>query len=237
MLSTTRAIVLRTIAHRDRRAVLKAYTEAFGLRGYVVRSGGRSGVPPALLQPLSRLELVVDERADRDLHMLREARVEKPYLRVHGDMLRGAVLLFLQEVLLRTLQEETADAALFRFLQRTLDALDAPGPVHGLPVVFLMQYTRFLGFFPEAPRPGQDHFDPEEGRFVHPGEGGPRTLPPAVAQGLVALMELPVEEHARLTLQPHDRRELLGRLLLYHRLHVHGMGELRSPAVLHEVLH
>ena len=59
MLQTTRAIVLRTIRHGDRGVVLKAFTEASGLRGYMVRTGGKGPSRMAALQPLARVELVV----------------------------------------------------------------------------------------------------------------------------------------------------------------------------------
>ena len=32
-----------------------------------------------------------------------------------------------------------------------------------------------------------------------------------------------------------ERRDLLDHLLLYYRMHLEGLGELRSPAVLHQV--
>jgi hypothetical protein len=33
-----------------------------------------------------------------------------------------------------------------------------------------------------------------------------------------------------------QRRELLDHLLLYFRMHLEGLGELKSPAILHQVL-
>ena len=45
MLHTTRGIVLRTFKHGDGSNVLKAYTEAFGARTYMVRTGKRGGAP------------------------------------------------------------------------------------------------------------------------------------------------------------------------------------------------
>ena len=131
MLHTTKALVLRTIRHTDSTLVLKAYTEAFGLRSYLVRtpkSARRPGTA-ALLQPLTRSELVVDERADRDLHQVREIRLRRPYLRVPGDAMRTAQLLFVQELLVRTLREESGDPGLWCFLEEALELLDSGGDV------------------------------------------------------------------------------------------------------------
>ena len=99
MLHTTRAVVLRTIKHGDRTVVLKAYTELFGLRSYMVRSGGKGGVAPSALLPLSRVELVVTENTEREMHTVRELRVERPYTQLHVDAIRGTLALFTQELL------------------------------------------------------------------------------------------------------------------------------------------
>ena len=76
MLHTVSAIVLRTIRHGDPTTILKCYTDRFGLRSYVVRTGSKKGTRMALLLPLNRLEMVVTEDADRDLNNVREMRVD-----------------------------------------------------------------------------------------------------------------------------------------------------------------
>lgn len=232
---TTRAIVLRTVPHRDKLVVLKAYTEAHGLRGYLMRSGGRSGMAPALHQPLNRLELVADERADRDLLHLHEARVESPFNSAHDHPVKATVLLFMQELLYRTLKEEVHDAELFSFLHHALDVLDHSAEVAAYPLLFLLNYGRFLGFHPEAPQEGHDHFDLQEGEFVPPGSGGHMMGPPH-SSDLAMLLDQPMEATATVKLPAARRRALLDRLLLYYQFHIESLGQLKAPAVLHQVL-
>lgn len=232
---TTRAIVLRTVPHRDKLVVLKVYTEAHGLRGYLVRNGGRGGMAPALHQPLNRLELVADERADRDLMHLHEARVESPFRSAHADPVKATVLLFMQELLYRTLKEEVHDAELFAFLHHALEVLDQSVEVAAFPLLFLLNYGRFLGFHPEPPRSGHDHFDLQEGEFVPPASGG-HVMGPPHSSDLAMLLDQPMDAAAHLKLPAARRRALLDRLLLYYQLHIESLGQLRSPAVLHQVL-
>ncbi|MBK8341244.1 MAG: DNA repair protein RecO C-terminal domain-containing protein [Flavobacteriales bacterium] len=236
MLHTTRALVLRAIAHRDRMIVLKAYTEEFGLRSYLVRGSAKRGLPQALLQPLNRIELVVDERAERDLHHVRDMRLYRPYLHIHGDAVRGAVLLFLQEVLYRTLREEAGDAALFAFLDTALDRLDQTEDLRHFPLVFLLKYATMLGFAPEAPEAAEPYFDLQEGRFVHEQPLHAHAIGPPLTAVLAALLSIDLETSPDVTVPAAQRRELLDLLLRYLRLHVPGAPELRSPEVLHQLL-
>lgn len=236
MLHTTRAIVLRTIRHGDRSVVLKAYTEAFGLRSYAVRAGGKGGIREALLRPLERLELVVTEMPERDLQQVREARSDRPYVQLPEDPMRAAFALFVQEVLYRTLCEEAADPAAFAFLQMALEALDHWPDLADLPNLLLAHWARYLGFFPEPPAAGEDRFDLREGHFFNGAPPHELCLDPGLSAELAALLEHPLQQgplHGRP--MPH-RRAVLDALLLYYRLHLPGFGELRSPEVLRAVL-
>ena len=233
MLHTTRAIVLRTIRHGERTVILKAYTEQFGLRSYVVRAGGRSGVQQALLQPLSRLELVADERSDRDLHTVKEARSEMPGAPM-GHPGKAAAALFTQEVLLRVLKEEAADQDLFLFAHSAIETIDREDDLSHFPLSFLTGLMRHLGFQPSLPEHGEENFDLLEGQFVHGDAPSGHTLRAPLSTGLAALLE-PFRE-VPLRFPAAERRELLDHLLLFYRLHVEGFGELRSIDVLREVL-
>ncbi|MBK8614154.1 MAG: DNA repair protein RecO [Flavobacteriales bacterium] len=235
MLQTTRAIVLRTIRHGDRGLVLKAFTESFGLRSYMVRTGGKGPSRMAALQALSRVELVVTETADRDLHQLREVRVERPYTNLSMDPVRGTVALFVQELLVRVLREESADPALFEFLQEALESLDTAEDLSHFPLLFLVELSRHLGIDPEPPVDEADHFDLREGRFVEASHAHGHVIGPPQSHALAELLRAGPDAHA-LRIPGPVRRLLLDQLLLYYRMHLEGLGELRSPAVLHQVL-
>jgi DNA repair protein RecO (recombination protein O) len=238
MLQVTRAIVLRTIRHGDRSIVLRSLTERFGPRTYMVRTGARNGIRPALLEPLSRLELVVTEDPDHDMHHVREVRAEHPYLRLMRDPVRAALVLFTQEVLYNSLRQDAPDPDLFRFVSATLDELDGEAPPSPLfPQFFLLGLSHQLGFFPAPAAAGEDHFDPREGHFLTGSpahvHGFDRELSALLAALLDRWPEVPVEPGMNTA----ARKALLEGLLLYFRFHLPEFGELRSPAVLHAVLH
>lgn len=236
MVHTTRAIVLKTIRHGDTTVVLKAYTELFGLRSFLVRSGGKGGVSRAALQPLNRVELVVNEYTDRDLHAVREMRVDRPYRLLPFDPVRGTLALFVQEVLYRVLRGEAADPDLFAFLDEALESMDAAPDIRNYPLVFLVQLSGQLGFMPAPPAPGEDRFDLQEGEFIRSAALHGHTLGPPLSSHLAALLSVGLGDLPGPPIDPAHRHALLDHLLLYYRMHIEGLGELRSPAVLHQVL-
>lgn len=235
-LHTTRAVVLRTFRHGDNSVVLKAYTEAFGARSYIVRVGKRSAARPAHLQPLARVELVVTERAEREMHHVQEARLEKAYTGATTDQPRALVLLFAQEVFYRTLREESPDNALFNCVLQLLDEIDTSDRPGHLPLLVLVRLAKHIGFLPEMPQPGDDRFDLREGRFFHGPPPHAFCMEPMIALGFAELMRS-ASTGTELQLGPAVRKELLDQLLAYFRMHVEGFGQLRSPEVLHAILH
>ncbi len=236
MLQTTRAIVIRTVRYADQRTILKAYTEHAGMRSYVVRTGKRGTGTQAALQALNRVELVADDSPDSDLHVLRELRVAKPYTTLPYDPVRGTIALFVQELLYKVLREEAADESLYAFLEEALEVMDSVADVTHFPLLFLLQLSGHLGFLPEAPAPGEDRFDLKEGHFMRGGAQHGHTLGPPLSHALAALLEVPLDGLPQPRIATAQRRDLLDHLLLYYRLHLEGMGEMRSPAVLHQVL-
>jgi DNA repair protein RecO (recombination protein O) len=239
MLQTTKAVVLRTVRHADKSTVLRAYTERFGLRSYMVRTGTKGASRLAALQPLSRVELVVPEAGEHDLRTVRDLRIDRPYTRLQQEPMRGVLMLFAQEVLNRALREESADAQLYAFVQDTLEAMDTGADMAHQPLLLLVGLSKHLGFFPEAPEEGEHRFDLREGYFFRGDAPHEFCMEPAQADlfaELIGRVEEPDGTAAPLRASAQVRRRLLDDLLIYYRLHVEGFGELRSLEVLRAVL-
>lgn len=239
MLQTTKAVVLRVVKYADKSVVLRAYTEQFGLRSYMVRTGAKGASMFAALQPLSRVELVAPEAGERDMRTVRDLRIHRPYTRVQQEPLRGVLLLFAQEVFDRTLREESADAQLYGFVQEALESMDTGMDMAHQPLLLLVGLSRQLGFFPEAPEADEQRFDLREGYFFQGDAPHEFCMEPAQAAlfaELIAQVEMREGAVVPFKASTEVRRRLMDDLLIYFRLHVEGFGELRSLEVLRAVL-
>ena len=236
MFVTTRAILLRAIRHGDAKAVLTLWTERHGMCTGVTRIGVKRGASASQLLPLGRLEVIIGERLDREIQVIRELRVEIPFSRIHADPVRAALALFVQEVLYRALRSHGADHPLTGFLYEALAVLDGSDELGHFPILFLLGLADKLGFGPEPQWHEGDRFDPVEGQFVGGAVPHGHTLDEFHSAALASMLGVPIHGGHTCRLSRQTRRAMLDHLLLYFRIHLDGMGELRSPAMLHQAL-
>lgn len=220
MLEKTRAVVLNTLRYTDTKLIATLFTESRGAVSYIVRQpqGRRPTVQSVLLSPLMQLEVVMDYRDSERLQRIVDVQVEYPYKTVPYNPLKQTIALFLGEFLYYALREEQANPELFAYLTGSLQWLDAREEGYAnFPTTFLIRLSRFLGFWP----------DTEEAQAVL-REGETNLVP------LLLRMDFATMHLFRFTRE--QRTRLLEVLNNYYRLHIPHFPELRSMAILREVL-
>lgn len=151
MLHKTKGIVLNYIKYSDTSIIAKIYTEAFGLQSYIVNSvrSSKAKNKIALFQPLTLLDMVVYHKNSHGLQRISEMRTAEPYFSIPFDIHKISISIFLSEILLKTLKEETANQELFDFLYHSFHALDKiEKNTLNFHVSFMLRYSFYLGFFP-----------------------------------------------------------------------------------------
>jgi DNA repair protein RecO (recombination protein O) len=104
-------------------------------------------------------------------------------------------------------------------------------------LAFLMQLTRYLGFFPQTNDYGSASiFDLRDGVFRPSIPDHPLFADVAESRLIELLRELPFAALHELKLNAEQRRLLLVYLLRYYELHLSNMKDIRSHQVLSEVL-
>ena len=236
MLSNTRGIVLQHYKYSESSIIAKIYTEEFGLQSYIVKGirSKRSKTRLALFQPLTLLDLVVDYRESRSLQHLRETNVAFPYHHVHEDITKRAILLFIQEVLYKSLREENPDRELFGWLFNALTWFDLTDKrIANFHLLLMIQLSRFLGFYPKRKQQLQIYvFDLQEGQLTESIPEHPNYIRGPITGQVMDLLNCTFEDIDTLSINTGERRELMDALLLYFRLHVPGFGTLKSLEVL-----
>ncbi len=241
MLVKTKGVVLHTIKYGDTSLIAQIYTESHGRQAFLVR-GGRGKLsrhPARLLQPLYLLEMEVYYKASREIQHLKELKPHIIFQTIPHDIKKSTVSLFLGEVLSRTLREEEPNPDLFDFLQSSIQFYDLS--IEGnswFHLLFLAQLTKFLGFYPDnnysAEKP---YFDLLNGHFVPAVPLHPHYLSAGESGEMNRLLQAGFSTAMENYPQAGRRKDLLDDLIRYFRLHVEGMGEIRSYAVLRELYH
>jgi DNA repair protein RecO (recombination protein O) len=239
MLHKTRGIVLRTVDYSDTSIITKIYTEQFGVQSYLIKGAKRknASIKANLFQPLSLLELVVYKKEKKNLQILKEAATGYHFTSIQNEPAKASILFFLNEILLKCLQEEEENPELFSFLYESIQSLDtAENNFSNFHLIFLMRLARFLGFFPQGFfSETNSFFDLQEGQFkseepMHPdflGKENSRLIGKIILSNYYSM--------ANLNISGNERKELLDILLRFYHLHLSNMGNLSSRKVLEEV--
>jgi DNA repair protein RecO (recombination protein O) len=237
----TQGIVIRTIKYGETSIIADIFTEEKGLCTFIggsVRTA-RSRMPFSLFQPMTVIDMVSYWKDDTSaLHRLKECKAGRVWTGIPFDLRKGAVALFIAEVMRKCLHEGNNNEALYGDLLDILQFLDATtGPVSNIHLHFLVHLAGHLGFQPQVDTPkSMPFFDLKEGEVVAqtPLHGQYMTAQETV--NLTAFCNTPLEEAALLQMPYADRKTLLTKLLLYYQLHVPGFDEIHTPAVLEMVM-
>ncbi|GGF17651.1 DNA repair protein RecO [Hymenobacter cavernae] len=237
MLIKTRGIVLNYIRYRETSIIARVYTERLGLQTYIV-NGVRKAKPPgriALFQPFTLLELVAYTSRQGGITRLSEYRCEQQFRTLPYDVRKSSIVLFLSEMVSRTVLEEEENEPMFNFLHESILAFDAQeSGFENFALVFLLQLTAYLGFGVQA---GSEITT--QVAFATESANSARGTGPAALrfQEFDQYFDELLRDPASATVpNGRIRRELLDVLIRYYQLHVEKLGDIRSLSVLSEVL-
>ena len=241
MIRKTRGIVLHTLRYGESSLVVHAYTEQYGRQTYMVKGVRKSRKTNRsnLFQPLFILDFEVYHKEQREMQMVREVSRTLPLNSLPYDLTKSTQAIFMAEVLYRTVKEEEANPVLAHFLLHSIQYLDTlEEALPDFHIVFLFQLSKHLGFFP-----GRNHdenhryFSLQSGRFEHFDRDPDLYLDADLSALWSRYLNADFRSIEAWLTDGAARKQVLDALVKYYRLHVEGMGEVRSLEVLHAFFH
>lgn len=165
---TTKAIVLSSLKYGDTSLIVKCYTEVEGVKTYLIRGvlkPKKKGIKAAYFQPLTQLKIVAKHNTKNTLNSLKEVQIIQPYKTIHSDIIKQSVVFFLSEILANAIQEEEQNTTLYSYLETAFIWLDVHQNISNFHLLFLLNLTGFLGFYPDMSNKEKLGFNLLEGRF------------------------------------------------------------------------
>lgn len=233
MLVTTRALVISALKYGEADLIVKCFTEEAGLKTYLLRSilkSKKGKLRTAMFQPATQLEIVAMHKDKGTLESIREAKVTQPYVSLHTDILKSSIVLFLSEMLRNAIQEEEENRPLFAYLEHAFLWLDLHTNTANFHLLFLLELTKYLGFYPETSGVGQPHFNLESGNFE--AVETRYSISEENLETLKALLGINFDALPTLKLNQKRRASFVNMLLSYYELHLHSFRKPKSLAVL-----
>lgn len=237
MITASRGIVLHTADYSETSLIARIYTRNNGLMSFIAKGVRKKGasIRKNLFQPLNLVEVVYYFKENSSLHTLREISIEKQFNLIPTDISRSSVLIYMNELLNRSVPAAGPDSALFDFIRDSVLRLDDISTVPAMfPLDFTLRLTHYLGFSPRADY-DKEHtvFDLMEGCYSVSEPEHPYYLKPPLSGTLAGLIGNP---ELLAGTKYEDRSLLLEKLFDYYRLHLPGFGEMKSYEVLKAVL-
>ena len=255
MLTKSRIIVLHTIKHSDSGMVVQCYSDVKGRSACYFFAGGKHS-KSAMMFPLSMLDVVLFSRHQEGntMPVIKEAVPVCQLPNLKTDIRKGAISIFMCELLLKTLKESSPDPSLFVFLSNSIMLLEAVDEgVENFHLHFAVNLCKVLGYMPEdnysgpsfPPNPtvgqaggsnpdSRTHFNFTTGKFTHDYSEA-FCFQPEESLLLHQIMSTPLAALREITCSGQMRNRFLGKIIDYLSFHTSLRIELKSLAVLREL--
>ena len=235
MLVKTKAIVISSLKYQEKSLIVKCFTLSDGLKSYFVRdafSSRKSNQKIAYFQPFSILEIEAVHKNKGTLENFKEIKLAIPFQTIHNTITKSTIVLFLSEMMHYSIHEEEENEALFTYLETALLWLDTHDDIANFHLIFLLEATKYLGFYPDITDIDLPYFEMTEGIFTpfH----AISSLSQHETQLFKKLLSLKFESDLK-TFHVIERQLLLKIIIDYYSFHLEGFRKPKSLDVLKEV--
>lgn len=240
MLHKTRGIVLKTTLYSESSVIVQIFTEKFGIQSYMINGvkKPKAKIRMNMLQPLHLVDMIVYHKSNTSIQRVSELRPSPIFRSIPYDIIKSTITLFLNEVLYKSIRQQTTDEHLFDFIFSAVCWFDETAELNvNFHLAFLLKLSRFLGFAPSTQtKSDQSYFDLQEGEFRSSIPVHPYFLDKFDAALFISLFSTPFEKINEINIENQTRRNILDKILVYYTLHTASFGDIRSHQVLEDVL-
>src|SRR5690606_30589641 len=236
MIITTKAIVLSAIKYGDSSLIVRLFTESDGMKTYMVKgvlSSKKGKFKKGYFQPLTLLEVVASHRNKGTLESLRDVKLHTAYTSLQTDVVKSSLGMFLSEMLVVSTQEEEENTVLFHFICNGRLWLYAKAKIANFHIVFLLELTKYLGFYPDTSGVRYPYFDLKEGDFTS-------TIRSEVIEGETLVdfkkfLDTDYQNACEIKLNRQSRGLLLDQIIRYYQYHLVAFKKPKSLEILSEI--
>lgn len=204
-------------SYSDTSIIVKVFTKEYGLKSFILKGAkGKKGL--GVLQPFHLLEVTCNYNPNKELNFATGIRLYKPSKSITIDIRKSTVAIFITEILYRSIREEEENLELYEFLEKKIIAFDEEEFNPDFHLCFLMELTRYFGFYPSLPDlPSNKYFNLIEGQFEYPKVLTPDHLNEEISRGMKDLIEDP----SKAIFSNKMRSEILNSLVRFYEKHMH----------------
>ena len=234
---TEKGIVIHKIKYSDSASIVKLFTRESGYKSFLVRGiNSRKNKLIPFLQTMNCLEFETRIRDTKDLHTLKDVRFSNQFKTFHTDFRKSGLLIFMAEILYKTLEDDYENEALYDYLLDFLKRLDQTNKIGHVAIHYLLGLTQLFGFQPEQNYSASDrYFNLQTGSFGAEFLDNSTFLDEKSSEDLNLFLGMIFDQKNQVILPPQRRFELINGLIRYFGFHIDGMRDVKSHHVLKEL--
>ncbi len=234
---TTKAIVLSTIKYGDTSLIVRCFTLKEGLKSYMIKgvlNSKKGRLKPVYFQPLTQLNIEANHNNKGNLNSVKEVNISNLYKTIYTNTFKQTIVLFLSEVLTNSIREEEKNKQLFYFLEKSFNWLDANDEISNFHLIFLLNLTRFLGFYPDILNPYKVGFNLIEGCFTELTSEKELIYGNELLQ-FKKILGIDFDDVNTVLFNKKERQQVLRIIIRYFELHLGGFKNIKSLDVIETV--
>lgn len=237
MLNKNKAIVISKLRYRDNDLIVTCFTKEKGIVSYLVRGAlkrSKGASKAVYFQLLSQLQIEENFKANQSLQYIKEVKSDYIYKNIHTNVFKSSIVMFLAEILATVLKEEEQNLQLYEYLEVTFKWLDYQEEFSNFHLLFLLNLTQYLGFYPESTNSDASYFNLSNGLF----ENQKSYSYSVSGENLILLKKLlgiNFDELNTVKISSKQRQSFLAMLLLYFELHLGSFKKPKSLQIFNQV--
>ncbi|MBI3134853.1 MAG: DNA repair protein RecO [Bacteroidetes bacterium] len=233
---TIEGIVLQKTDYSDTGIIVRLLTESEGVKSFIFPGGKSKKKHGNTLIPLSLVCVSYTQKSNHNLASIREIEPLLVLRDIPFNPYKSGILFFMNEVLNNTVKEQEDNEGLYHFVKGAVAILDLSTNTRNFPVLFLIQLTHYLGFYPKINEGGR-YFDLREGIFVKHHPSHPAYVSEETSRVIMQLMTCKLDGSDPYQYPLAMRRKALYEMLNYYRMLFDHFKDLESLHVLEATFH
>jgi len=163
----SRGFVVKSIKNGETSMIVSCYLEEIGLKSFIVKGIYGTKKPKfskAHFFPLNFISVNYSLIKPDRLSYIKEVKPVFIYKSLHFSIEKSTVIIFLSEILNSVFKEEgEKNQNLFNFLDKSLSWYDTQENCNNFHIKFLIELTRYIGFYPNIRNQEDKFFNLESG--------------------------------------------------------------------------
>ena len=237
MVTSTSAIVLSKIRYKDNDMIVKSFTKEYGAISFIVRgrqNSKKNKIKYVYFQELTILEIQFNYNSKRDLQYIKDIEIKHNYTSSHTDLIKVSVIMFLSEVLTNIITHQKREIQLYNYIEQSLIWYDINKSNAYFHMIFLLELTRYLGFYPDVLKNKLKYFNLEGGSYEK-SKTSEYSITGDSLNLFNQILGIKFDTNPLPTLNSKEKMEIIDIILTYYKLHINNFKPIKSLEIVKNI--